>query len=345
MINDILKENEFKDIIEKDELSLLKTRLIDNKNIIIICGPTCSGKTKIALNLALLFNTNIISADSMQAFKYMNLGTDKQNLKKYYIKQYMVDICEPDYNMTAVEFRDIARKIIQKDFFEKNKIPILVGGSGLHIRAIIDDLMYAPDANTKIRKEIRQGIKEKGIKYFYEKLKLVDKSYASKISENDERRIIRALEVYKATGKKYSDFLVNWDKRKSIYDSILIGLKPDKKKLYDNIDKRVNKMIENGLVNEVESLIIKGFSESYSIKQAIGYKELLKYFNKEITLNEAIEEIKKNTRHLAKKQITWFKADDRINWIELSDNDNIRNLLREILNIIDMNLKVRHEKN
>jgi len=345
MIKDILSENEFKNIIEENNLTLIKKKLLDNKNLIIICGPTCCGKTEVALNLALLFGTNIISADSMQAYKYMDIGTDKQNLERYHIKQYMVDVCDPNHNMTAVEFRDIARKVMQKDFFEKNKIPIIVGGSGLHIRAIIDDLMYAPDADAKIRKEIKQGIKEKGLKNFYEKLKSIDEHYASKISENDERRIIRALEVYQTTGKKYSDFLTNWDKRKSIYNSIFIGLNPDKKKLYDNIDKRVNKMIEDGLLIEVKYLIINGFSKSNSIKQAIGYKELLKYFDKEITLEEAIEEIKKNTKHLAKKQITWFKADDRINWIAVSEHDNIKSLLYEIINIVDMNLKVGHEKN
>lgn len=328
-------------LISKEELKILKEKLTENKTVIIICGPTCSGKTKTALNLALLLNTDIISADSMQAFRYMDIGTDKQDLEKFSVKQFMINICEPDYRLTAVEFRDIARKIIKEDFFNRGKIPLLAGGSGLHIRAIIDDLMYAPDPGYELKKEIKEKIKIKGLDYYYDELIKIDREYALKISKNDERRIVRALEVFYGTNRKFSDYLINWNKRKSIYDCVMIGLNTERKYLYGNIDKRVNEMIEKGLLDEVRALYEKGYSKCNSVTQAIGYKELVRYLDGEITLDESIEEIKKNTRHLAKKQLTWFKADSRINWIDSGFNSDIKEIMRDILNII--NLKVDHE--
>jgi len=342
---EILKKDVFiNEIISKYKLELLKEKLLKSKTVIVICGPTCSGKTKTALNLALMLKTDIISADSMQAFKYMNIGTDKQNLDGFSIRQFMVDICEPDYRLTAVEFRDRARKIIKDEFFSKNRIPIIAGGSGLHIRAIIDDIIYAPDIkNGKTKKEIKEEIKAKGLDYYYNELKKLDEKYALKISKNDERRIIRALEVCYGTGRKFSDYLLNWEKRKSIYNCIMIGLYTERKTLYDNIDKRVNEMIEKGLLNEVKILYDKKYSECNSIKQAIGYKELIRYLDGEITLDKSVEEIKKNTRHLAKKQLTWFKADKRINWIDSGYDSDIKELMKNVLNII--NLKVDYERN
>ncbi|MDD3520009.1 MAG: tRNA (adenosine(37)-N6)-dimethylallyltransferase MiaA [Actinomycetota bacterium] len=340
----IIKNNFLiKDLIEKKGIRILKKKLIDTKAVVVICGPTCSGKTKAALNLALLLETDIVSADSMQAFKYMNIGTDKRDTEEFSIKQFMTDICDPDYRMTAVEFRDIARNIIKNEFFNKNKVPIIAGGSGLHIRAIIDDLMYAPEACDKIKMEIRNGIKIKGLDYFYKELKKLDNEYSLKINKNDERRIIRALAVCYGTKRKYSDYLNNWDKRKSIYNCVMIGLNTERKALYENIENRVNEMMKKGLLDEVKILYEKGYSECNSVTQAIGYKELIRYLNKEITFDESVKEIKKNTRHLAKKQLTWFKADNRINWIYVEDNLSQSELIINIINII--NSKVNYEKN
>jgi len=165
------KSDLLSEIILRKELNLLKKKLIKNKTVVVVCGPTCSGKTKAALNLAIILDSDIISADSMQAFKYMNVGTDKQDLEAFSVKQFMIDICEPDYMLTAVEFRDIARKIIKDEFFCKEKVPIIAGGSGLHIRAVIDDLMYAPVAEDKIKKDIKEGIKIKGLEHYYNELK------------------------------------------------------------------------------------------------------------------------------------------------------------------------------
>jgi len=328
---------------DNDYIIKIKNKLLSEKYLIIICGPTAIGKSKIALILAMIFNTNLISVDSMQSYTGMDIGTDKQDFSKYGIKQFLINICKPDYFLTSVEYRNKARDIIKLEFFNKRKIPVLAGGSGLHIRAIVDDLMEAPQGDHNLRKKIKMEINNYNLEYYYEKLKNIDPLYASKISSNDERRIIRALEVYEKTGRKFSEFQNKWKDRKSIYNCIFIGLNTDRKKLYENIDSRVNKMIENGLIEEVKNLIGAGYKDSFSMQQAIGYKELIKYFEGKQTLENAVNEIKKNTKHLAKKQITWFKADNRINWITVNNYDNIYNLINEILKIIYS--RIFYEKN
>ena len=323
-------------LLDSKKIFAVRQKLISEKYLIIICGPTASGKSLVALNLARIFNTNIISADSMQAYTGMDIGTDKKDFTGYGINQFMINICRPDHFLTSVEYRNKAREIIKEEFFDKNMIPIIAGGSGLHIRAITEDLMDIPEEIHGLRNKIKKDIDALGLPYYYEKLRNADPEYAGKISSNDERRIIRALEVYENTGKKFSEFQNKWQDRESIYNCIFIGLFADRKKLYENIEKRVNMMLEGGLLDEVKSLVSSGYTNCYSMRQAIGYKELIKFIEGETTLDFAVSEIKKNTRHLAKKQYTWFNADDRINWITTDNYDNIYNLIDDILNIITL---------
>jgi tRNA dimethylallyltransferase len=323
-------------LFDSKKIFEIKQKLISEKYLIIICGPTASGKSLAAFVLARLFNTNIISADSMQAYIGMNIGTDKRDFSNFGIKQFMIDICKPDHFLTSVEYRNKAREIIKKDFLDKEMIPVIAGGSGLHIRAITEDLMDIPEGSHDLRSKIKKSIDEMGLPYYYEKLKNTDPEYAAKISSNDERRIIRALEVFENTGKKFSEFQNKWQERESVYNCIFIGLFADRKKLYENIEKRVNQMIGEGLPDEVRNLVSSGYMGSFSMQQAIGYKELIKFLNGETTFDFAVDEIKKNTRHLAKKQYTWFNADDRINWITTDNYDNIYNLTDDILNIINL---------
>ena len=323
-------------LLDSKKILAVINKLISEKYLIIICGPTASGKSLAALTLARIFNTNIISADSMQAYTGMDIGTDKKEFSNLGINQFMINICSPDHFLTSVEYRDKAREIIKKEFFDKEMIPIIAGGSGLHIRAITEDLMDIPEEAQGLRNKIKKDIDSLGLPYYYEKLRNTDPEYAAKISSNDERRITRALEVFESTGKKFSDFQNKWQERESIYNCIFIGLFSDRKKLYENIEKRVNLMLEAGLLNEVKNLVTSGYKNCYSMKQAIGYKELVKYIDGETTFDFAVSEIKKNTRHLAKKQYTWFNADDRINWITTDNYDNIYNLTDDILNIITL---------
>jgi len=327
----IFNEKLNKDYINYD---ILIKKIIENKKVLIICGPTCIGKTEIAINLASVLKTNVISLDSIQVYKGMNIGTDKYNTEKYGIKQFMVDIINPDKIMTVVEFRDLCRLKIEKYFFSKNKIPVLVGGSGLYIRGTVDNLEFIPKSNSNIRKSLLEKIKKDGLNTFYRKLEKIDKKYASKISENDERRIIRALEVYKITGKTFSKFQINWEKRESIYKSIFIGIDIDRSILYRKIENRVDRMFDDNLIEEVKNLKNKGYGKSRSLRQAIGYKEVLEYLEGDKSLKECIFEVKKNTKRLAKKQLTWFKADKRINWIRVNNYDNILYSINDIIKII-----------
>ncbi|MGM0365350.1 MAG: tRNA (adenosine(37)-N6)-dimethylallyltransferase MiaA [Actinomycetota bacterium] len=327
----MLKNN--KDIkIEGQNLKKIKQKLLDGRYVLMLCGPTCTGKSRAAIELAGIFGTHLISVDSMQVYRGMDIGTDKVDSGD--IKQYMVDLFEPDHYVTAVEFRDICRDIIQKEFFEKNRIPVLAGGSGLYIRAVLDKLDFAPGKNREIRKKIREGIKKDGLEKYFRKLEEVDPAYSKKIGSNDCRRIIRGLEVYQVSGKPYSSYRNSWEERESVYNTIFIGFCKDRAVLYKDIEERVGVMFDRGLVDEVKALIDKGYGQSYALKQAVGYKEVASYIRGEIGLKQCRELVKRNTRRLAKKQLTWFRADPRINWIRVDNYDNILSLNYKIIRII-----------
>ncbi|MBM3699933.1 MAG: tRNA (adenosine(37)-N6)-dimethylallyltransferase MiaA [Actinobacteria bacterium] len=320
--------------LEKSQINIrqLIFKAIEKKAVILICGPTCSGKTAAALNIALLLNTDIISVDSMQVYKKMDIGTDKINTCKYGIRQYMTDIFKPSHHVTAVEFREKCRKIIENDFFSKNRIPLLAGGSGLYIRAVIDDLKFAVKKTANLPSRFPENTCSSADEY--EKLKKVDPGYAKKISPNDSRRISGALQVYRKTGKPFSQFEDTWNKRESVYRTVLVGLTKEKNNLHECIENRVSVMFENGLIDEVKSLLSAGYQNCSSLMQAVGYKEVIRYLEGEATEDECRQRIVKNTKKLAKKQLTWFKADTRINWIRADYYDNIIYLIGDIIKII-----------
>lgn len=344
-ILDGFEKNKIIALLGKEKIALpgLIDLLTGKKWIIVICGPTGIGKSKIGINLALLLDSNIISVDSMQVYKKMNIGTDKIGTEKYGIKQYMTDIFDPDHKLSVVEFKNECREVIDKQFFKKNKVPIMLGGSGMYIKAVIDDIDKIPGEDKNIRKRLNEEIKNDGLEKQYEKLKEVDSEYAAKISSNDKKRIIRALEVHETSGIPFSEYQKKWKDSQFVYNTILIGLKMERAALYEKIEKRVDRMLEEGLVEEVRDLVGKGYKESYSLSQAVGYKELLDYLDGGTGYEESVREIKKNTRRLAKKQITWFRPDSRINWISLDSYDNIFDLMVEIFKVINRVLK--DEKN
>jgi len=325
------------------DLDKLIRKLINQKKVIVICGPTCTGKSKTGIIMAKLLDTDIISADSIQVYRGMDIGTDKYNLEDYGIKQYMNDIFDPDHDFSIMEFKEICDDIMNKKFFLKEKIPLIVGGSGLYIRGIISGMDPVPGEDKEVRKRLKEEIRNCGIKKYYLKLKKIDSEYAKKISENDQRRIIRALEVYEITGSPFSSLQNVWKSKKYIYEAIFIGLNMERKELYRRIDKRVDKMFEKGLVEEVKRLINKGYENCRSVLKAVGYKEVLKYLKGETTLENCTGEVKKNTRRLAKKQMTWFNSEPKINWIRVDNYDNIFNLTGDIFKIIQK--CVTNEKN
>ena len=291
--------------------------------IIVIVGPTASGKSALAIKIAKKFNGEIISADSRQIYRGMDIGTAKPKVQgtsgisnfqfiiSKKISHYLIDIKNPDENYTVAEYKQDAIKAINK-ILKKKKLPILVGGTGLYIKSVIDNLNIpevAPDQ--KLRKKLEKEIEKYGLKYVFEKLIKLDPEAAYIVDPNNPRRIIRALEVAIKTKKPFS---VQRKAGKPLFDFLEIGINWPKNILNKRINKRVDLMIEEGLVSEVKNLIKKYGSKQQSF-DAIGYREIINYLNKKTTLNEAKNLIKKNTRHYAKRQMTWFRKNKRIHWI------------------------------
>ncbi|MDD2889141.1 MAG: tRNA (adenosine(37)-N6)-dimethylallyltransferase MiaA [bacterium] len=285
----------------------------------VIIGPTAVGKTEIAIEIASKLNAEIISCDSRQIYKYMDIGTSKPTIEQQSIvKHWLVDVVEPDVSYNAWDYALEAREKI-KEIRSRGKIPIVVGGSGLYLRALVEGFFAMPKPSADIKKRL-QGESAQDL---YEKLKQIDEVTANKLHSNDKMRIMRAIEVYETTGIKMSE--LKPQKVASDYKPSYICFTMERAKLYERIEKRVDKMIENGFVDEVKGLI-KKYSPELTALQTIGYKELITYLKDKKSspevLDKAIALIKQNTRRYAKRQITWFKGVADVNWIDLSGKEN-----------------------
>ncbi len=286
--------------------------------LIVITGPTATGKTEIGIELAKKINGEIISADSMMVYKYMDIGTAKPTKEEMQgIPHYLIDVVEPPEDFSAKDFVEKADEKI-KEILEKEKVPIIVGGTWLYIQALLYGLAKAPEGDWKIREKL---YKEDNIS-LYSRLKEIDPKYASKIHPNDKKRVIRALEVYLTTGKPFSKYLEEHSFKEKRYDFIGFVLTRPREEIMERVEKRVENMIKKGLVEETKNLVEKGFENAITSKQAIGYKELIPYIKNEISLEEAKEEIIKNTKKFAKRQIralkNKFKEDENWKWIDVS---------------------------
>jgi len=289
-----------------------------NKKVIVITGPTCSGKTDVAINLALKLNTEIISADSRQIYKYLTIGTAKPNsfqLSK--VEHYFVDELLPNEDFNADIFSKKASKIIS-EIFEKGKIPIVVGGSGLYIQALIDGLDVTADSNPDLRKSLMEKRSLFGNQYIHNELKKVDPISAEKLLPQNWKRVIRAFEVFYITNKPIWQF--NSNKKNNDFLFFQYGLNLDRDILYQRINSRVDKMIEEGLIEEVKKILEAGYENNLNSLNTLGYKEMIDFIEGKISLEKAIYLIKRNTRRFAKKQMTWFKKDKRILWLDANKN-------------------------
>jgi tRNA dimethylallyltransferase len=303
--------------------------------IIVIVGPTAVGKTYISVELAKKLNTEIISADSMQIYKGMNIGTAKiTDEEKQGIIHHMIDIINPDEEYSVSEFKYDAEKIIDR-LLSENRIPIIVGGSGLYVNSLIYDLDFG---NTKSNKKLREYYtyyyKEHGEDALYDKLLKIDPVAAEKIHKNNIKRIIRALEVYDITGVKFSELNTDIRKKSNKYDCILIGLSMERKVLYERINQRVDEMLSNGLVDEVSSLIKKGYGKNLVSMRGIGYKEIIEYLEGNTDYEEAVNTLKQNTRRFAKRQYTWFLKDENVKWFSMDNPSEIDKTLDSIVEYI-----------
>jgi len=296
--------------------------------LIFLVGPTATGKTEISLELAKMSNCEIISCDSMQVYRGMDIGTSKPagNLLDE-IPHHMVDILEPSEEFSAARFRELAIKSME-EIFARDKIPLFVGGSGLYIKVLIDGIFEGPSSDRELRARLKTEADEFGIEVLYKRLEEIDGETASKIHPNDLRRILRALEVYEKTNAPISKLKNQARGLKDKYDIKMFGLDMDRRALYQRIDERVEAMFSKGLVDEARRLMEKNLSITAS--QVLGYKELFGFLKGEYSLEEAKELIKRNTRRYAKRQLTWFRKDKDIEWIVLDEDFNPRQIADKI---------------
>lgn len=285
------------------------------EKIIFIVGPTSVGKTAFSVRLAKKMSGEIISSDSMQAYRFMDIISQKPTDKeRRAVSHYLLDILDPREEYSAAKFIKEASDCIEK-IIVKDKIPIVVGGSGLYVKALIDGLFPAPKKETRLREGFEKEAVGHGAGSLHNRLKEVDPVAASKIHPNDTRRVIRALEVFHLTGRPISEHKKNTTGLKEIFDIHMYGLTKDRENLYRSIETRVDRMFEEGLADEVK--LLKRKRPGITAKASLGYKEVLGYLNKEYSIEEAKELLKKNTRRFAKRQMTWFNADKRVKWIDI----------------------------
>lgn len=293
------------------------------KRVIVIAGPTCSGKTSLSILLAKKLNGEVISADSRQVYKHLSIGTAKPTEDEMQgIPHHFIDILDPSENYNASRFEKEALGVID-EIISRGMQPIAAGGTGLYIRGLVDGIFDTTQSDEDYRGHLYELRKKHGNEYLYGMLKEVDPKSAESMLPQNWKRVIRALEVYHISGKPIWRHHEEQPERETDIEFEQYGLRWDRAVLYRNIEKRVDEMIEQGLVNEVKAILEMGYDENLNALNTVGYKEVIAYLNNEITLDRAIELIKRNTRRFAKRQLTWFRRDDRINWIDIANRDDI----------------------
>ncbi|RDY68539.1 tRNA (adenosine(37)-N6)-dimethylallyltransferase MiaA [Halobacillus trueperi] len=287
--------------------------------VISVVGPTAVGKSNLGIRIAQRFNGEVISGDSMQIYRTMDIGTAKVTKGEMQgIPHHMIDFKDPAEHFSVAEFQENVQTLIW-EIHERGKLPVLVGGTGLYIQATLFNFHFSEQKkDPSIMEKLEKEWKENGRDYMYKRLVEIDPEQAEKIHPNNERRVLRALEVYETTGQMMSER--HQQQKESPFNPLLIGLEMDRELLYDRINRRVDQMIEQGLLEEVQNLYEQGLKDSQSM-QAIGYKELIPYFEGSCTLGEAIELLKRNSRRYAKRQYTYFKNKMDINWYEVSPSN------------------------
>ena len=290
------------------------------KPLVVLTGPTAVGKTKASIELAKSIGGEIISADSMQVYKYMDIGSAKIRPEEMQgVPHFLVDILEPTEEFNVVRFKEMATEAME-EIYQRGHIPIIVGGTGFYIQAVLYDIDFTKQDNDQAyREELEAYAKEHGAQALHDKLRQVDEKAASEIHANNVKRVIRALEYYRQTGQKISEHNEKEREKESPYEFFYFVLTDERETLYERIDKRVDQMIEEGLVEEVKHLKEMGCTRDLVSMQGLGYKEILDYLDGFCTLDEAVYKIKRDTRHFAKRQLTWFRRERKVRWIDKSE--------------------------
>ncbi len=309
---------------------------MEKEKILIITGPTAVGKTDLSIDLAKRFKGEVISADSMQIYKGMDIGTAKVREEEMQgIPHHLIDIVEPNVEYTVSDFKSDASGIIS-DLNKKGSLPIVVGGTGLYINSLIYNLNFTRvEANQEIRDKYEDYALNFGNDALHDKLKRLDPKSAEKLHPNDVKRVVRALEIYDLTGRPMSETSPNFREKNNKYDFYLLGLYRNRKKLYERIDYRVDLMIEAGLIEEVEGLLSMGYDEDLVSMAAIGYKEVVDYIKSRTSYETMLETLKRNSRRYAKRQLTWFRREEDVHWVDVEDFNQL-----ELIDDIEKNLKL-----
>lgn len=312
---------------------------MERKKLVVIIGPTAVGKTKLSIDIAHKLNGEIISGDSMQIYKGMDIGTAKITPKEMEgVPHHLIDIKEPDDDYSVAEFQETARPLID-EIMDKNKMPMIVGGTGLYIQSVLYNYQFTESpSDPEFRKRLELELNQKGEQAIHELLSQVDPESAKMIHPNNTRRVIRALEIYHCTNIPMHEHLKQQE-NELLYDVALIGLTMDREVLYQRINQRVDIMVENGLLKEVKILYDKGLRNTQSIK-AIGYKEIYDYFDGKVSYEEAVNQLKQNSRRYAKRQLTWFRNKMDVKWFDMTPPINEEQKVDEIFSYIAGKLKL-----
>lgn len=290
------------------------------KSLVVLTGPTAVGKTELSILLAKSINGEIISADSMQIYQFMNIGTAKITKEEMQgVKHYLVDELLPDEEFHVAKFQRMAKEAIE-EIYQKGKIPILVGGTGFYIQAVLYDIDFTKESNLDgYRQELEEFARKEGISALHQKLEEIDPVSAKNIHENNIKRVIRAIEFYHETGKKISEHNEEERERPSPYNFEYFVLNDERERLYQRTDLRIDQMLENGLLEEVQSLKNMGYDTASVAMQGLGYKEILDYLDGQTTLEEAVYRLKRDTRHFVKRQLTWFRREKTVTFVNKAD--------------------------
>ena len=308
----------------------------EKKPLIILTGPTAVGKTKASIGLAKAIGGEIISADSMQVYRHMDIGSAKITKEEMAdVPHYLIDVLEPEEEFHVVRFQQMA-KAAMADIYSRGKIPIIVGGTGFYIQALLYDIDFTENEGDSVYREKLEALaKEKGAAYLHGQLAMVDPKSAEELRANNIKRVIRALEFYHQTGQKISEHNERERQKESPYQFCYFVLNDRRECLYERIDQRVDQMIRNGLVQEVQTLKERGCTKQMVSMQGLGYKEIFSYLEGDCSLEEAVYIIKRDTRHFAKRQLTWFKRERDVIWVQKDElNYDDKKLLQSLLESI-----------
>ena len=306
---------------------------MNKEKVVVICGPTASGKTALSIELAKKIGGEVVSCDSMQIYKDMDIGTAKPTIEEMQgIKHYMIDILSPDERYSVADYKVQAKKAI-REIIEKGKTPIVVGGTGLYVDSLIYEIEYPNiQFDEKYRAKLEKQVEEKGLEELYKKAEEIDPEAIQKISKNDKKRILRILEIYHATGRNKTEQEKKSREKEPEFDYLVYGLNMPREKLYKKIDLRVDVMIKQGLIEEVKK-VYKKYRKFPTAMQGLGYKEVVEYLNNNLTKEEMIDKIKQETRRYAKRQMTWFRKNKQTIWLDTENTiqNNIQIILEGLI--------------